>query len=190
MLRRISLIASLCCCMIHSRIGERMARETPGDGAVSKGKEGWPNLMDERVRRLTTVKECEQFILNVKEKWPDLVKEARRKVVELRAAEHGAKTEAEREALRAVYAYEEARSAKNGRKTHATRTWRMVKQRGILSAVDRLVSKKKETMGYETLVEMGMQDFAFEAVVLRYPKLFSQKARERSKARIGEAEGR
>jgi hypothetical protein len=31
---------------------------------------------------------------------------------------------------------------------------------------------------------MNMQDFAFEAVVLRYPDLFSQETIERAKARM------
>ena len=68
--------------------------------------------MDETVRRLTTPEECEQFIKNVQERYPGLAIEARRKAVELRAAAHGAQTAAEKEALRAVYAHEEALSVK------------------------------------------------------------------------------
>ncbi|MCJ7784847.1 MAG: hypothetical protein MUP41_13020 [Desulfobacterales bacterium] len=70
--------------------------------------------MDETVRRLTTPEECEQIIKNVQEQYPALAVEARRRAVELRAAAHGAQTAAEREALRAVYAYEEALSVKRG----------------------------------------------------------------------------
>ena len=142
--------------------------------------------MDERVRRLTTPEECEQFIKNVQERYPALAIEARRKAVELRTAAHGAQTAAEREALRAVYAYEEALSAKNGRKTKASRTWQMIKRHGIIKAVERAVNRKHETLGYTTLIEMNMQDFAFEAVVLRYPDLFSPETIERAKARMEE----
>src|SRR4030042_4953987 len=106
--------------------------------------------MDERVRRLRTPEEGEQFIKNVQERYPALAIEARRKAVELRAAAHGAQTAAEREALRAVYAYEEALSAKNGRKTKASRTWQMIKRHGIIKAVERAVNRKHETLGYTT----------------------------------------
>ena len=140
--------------------------------------------MDETVRRLTTPEECEQFIKNVQEQYPTLAVEARRKAVELRAAAHGAQTAAEREALRAVYAYEEALSAKRGRKTRASRTWQMIERHGIIKAVERAVNRKQETLGYATLIEMNMQDFAFEAVVLRYPDLFSPETIERARARM------
>jgi len=143
--------------------------------------------MDETVLRLRTPEECEQFIKNVQERYPALAIEARRKAVELRAAAHGAQTAAEREALQAVYAYEEVLSAKRGRKTKAARTWQMIKRHGIIKAVERAVNRKQETLGYTTLIEMNMQDFAFEAVVLRYPDLFSPETIERAKARMEES---
>ena len=37
-------------------------------------------------------------------------------------------------------------------------------------------SMPKETEGYRVLVEMGMEDMAFEAVVLRHPESFSPEA--------------
>ncbi len=140
--------------------------------------------MDETVRRLNTPEECEQFIKNVQKKWPNLAQEARRKAVELRAAAHGAQTAAERELLQAVYAYEEVLSAKRGRKTRATRTWQMIKRLGIINAAEKIVNRKKETTGYTTLIEMNMQDFAFEAVILRYPNLFSSATIAQAKARL------
>lgn len=140
--------------------------------------------MDETVRRLKTPEECEQFIKNVEERYPALALEAHRRAVEMRAAAHGAQTAVEREALQAVYAYEEVLSAKRGRKSRASRTWQMIKRHGIIGAVERAVNRKDETLGYTTLTEMGMQDFAFEAVVLRYPDLFSPATIERAKARM------
>jgi hypothetical protein len=142
--------------------------------------------MDETVRRLKTPEECEQFIKNVQEKYPALAIEARRRAVEMRAAAHGAKTPAETEALQAVYAYEEVLSAKRGRKIKASRTWQMIKRHGIISAVERAVNRSDETLGYTTLIEMNMQDFAFEAVVLKYPDVFSPETIDRAKARMGE----
>jgi hypothetical protein len=144
--------------------------------------------MDETVRCLTTPEECEQYIKNVQERYPAKAIEARRKLVELRATSHGAQNAAERESLRAVYAYEEALSAKNGRKTRASRTWQMIKRHGIIGAVERAVNRKDATVGYTTLIEMGMQDFAFEAVILRHPDSFSTVTVERAKARMDELE--
>ena len=93
--------------------------------------------MDERVRNLRTPKECEIFAKNVTDRGrPDLALEANKRAVELRAEAHGAKTEAEAEALKAVYAYEEILSRKNRRRTKASRTWQMINRHGIIGAVD------------------------------------------------------
>jgi hypothetical protein len=140
--------------------------------------------MDERVKQLKTPEGCERFIANVIKKYPDLAQEALRRKIELLASAYGAKSAAEKEALQAIYAYEEVLTARNGRKTYASRTWQMVKRRGIIGAVERAVNRKDETLGFTALVEMGMQDFAFEAIVIRYPDLFSQEAVARSKQRL------
>ena len=140
--------------------------------------------MDERVKQLKTPEECENFIRNVKTKYPELAKEARRRKVELLASVYGAKNAAEIEALQAIYAYEEVLFARHGRKTYAARTWQMVKSHGIIGAVERAVNRKDETIGFTAVIEMGMLDFAFEAIVVRYPELFSQEAVARSKQRL------
>jgi hypothetical protein len=143
--------------------------------------------MDERVTNLMTPEECERFAKNALERnRRDLADEARKKAVELRAQAHGAKTQAERECLEAIYAYEEVLTAKNGRRTRASRTWQMLKRHGILGAVERAVNREAETAGYTALLEMGLQDYAFEAVVIRYPELFSPETVQRSKARADE----
>lgn len=142
--------------------------------------------MDETVRRLETPEECEQFIKNVQEKYPKLALEARRRAVEMRAASHGTQTIVERELLQAVYAYEEVLSAKRGRKTRATRTWQMINRHGIIEAAERAVNRKDYPTGYMTLIEMNMQDLAFEAVILRHPDSFNQAARNRAQARMNQ----
>ena len=64
--------------------------------------------MDERVRNLKTPEQCEIFARNATERdRPDLADEARVRGVQLRAESYGAKTDAEREAIQAIYAYEE-----------------------------------------------------------------------------------
>jgi len=140
--------------------------------------------MDERVQRFKTPEECERFARNVIDKYPNLAQEARRRSVELRASAHGALTAVEAEALKAVYAYEEVLTAKHGRRIRASRTWPMIERRGIIGAVEEIVKRRKETTGYLALVGMGLQDLAFEAVVLRYPESFSKEAIERSTQRL------
>jgi len=65
----------------------------------------------------------------------------------------------------------------------------MIKRHGILGAVERAVNRPDETVGYSALLEMGLNDFAFEAVVVRYPTLFSTQAVQRAQARITEWTG-
>lgn len=141
--------------------------------------------MDERIKRLTTPESCEQFARNVEARGkPELALQARKRAVQLQAAQHQATTAAEREALEAVFAYERALYEKHGRRTRASRTWPMIKERGIIAAVEHLVTRRDETMGYKAVIEMGMPEMAFEAVVLRHPNLFSDEAIRRSRERL------
>ncbi len=94
----------------------------------------------------------------------------------MRADGRQPQTPAERESYEAVYAYEEALSSLKGKTIRAGRTWPMIKDHGIIGAVERIVTKRKETEGYRVLVEMGMEHMAFEAVVLRHPESFSPEA--------------
>lgn len=144
-----------------------------------------PEKPFETIANLDSPEKCEIFESNAaKQGRSDLAVAARKRALELRAAAHGATTQAERESLEAIYAYERVLTEKNGRKTRASRTWPMVERHGIIGAVERAVNRKDETVGYAALHEMGLQDYAFEAVVLRYPALFSADAVEWSMKRI------
>ena len=50
-------------------------------------------------------------------------------------------------------------------------------------------SMPKETEGYRVLVEMGMEDMAFKAVVLRHPESFSPEAVAASNDRLRRLRG-
>ncbi|MDO5770296.1 MAG: hypothetical protein Q4P13_12400 [Psychrobacter sp.] len=143
--------------------------------------------MDDRIRNLDTPKKCEIFAKNALFKnREDLAKQAKERAIELKAEAYGAETLAEQEALKAVYAYEEVLGANNGKKTRASRTWPMIQKYGIINAVERAVNRKVETKGYTALVEMGLEAYAFEAVILRYPHQFSEDAVEISRQRMRE----
>jgi hypothetical protein len=143
-------------------------------------------MSDYRVDRCKTPAECEQFAKNVEKGHPDLAREARRRGVELRAAEQGATSPAEFDALRAVCAFEEVRSQETGRKARANRTRQSFERIGIVPTVEKIVSRKTSTDGYAALVEAGMDDFTFEAVVLRHQESFTRVAFEQAKKRIQE----
>ena len=141
--------------------------------------------MDEKVKQLRTPKECEIFARNAERLGrKDLGIEARRFAVQLRAKEYGAESEAELEALQAIYAYEQVLARKHSKNVRATRTWPMVERHGVIGAVERAVNRSSETKGYRALLDMGMEDFAFEAVILRHPEVFSDAAIAQSEERL------
>jgi hypothetical protein len=141
--------------------------------------------MDDKIKKIETPEKCEIFAKNCIERGrEDLAQEAKERAVQLRAEAYGAETQAEREALEAVYAYEEVLRTKNGKKTRAGRTWQMITRYGIIGAVERAVNRSTETQGYTSLVEMGLEDYAFENVILRYPDLFSEQAVSISRDRL------
>ena len=118
--------------------------------------------MDERIKNLDTPKKCEIFAKNALNAGrEDLVKQAKERAIHLKAENYGAETSAEKEAIKAVYAYEEVLSDKNGKKTRASRTWPMIQKYGIINAVERAVDRKSETKGYTALLEMGLEAYAF-----------------------------
>ena len=147
--------------------------------------------MDERIKRLDTPRKCEIFARNaINHGRPDLALEANQRAVELRAEEHNAETTAEIEALQAVYAYEELLFKKNGKRHRASRTWQMIKRHGIIEAVERAVKRDSAPQGYTILVEMGLEQHAFEAVILRHPEVFSDEAILISKERLKDWSGK
>ena len=133
------------------------------------------------VGHLKTPEDCEQVALNVEAKQPAFAIAARRKAIEIKASTHKATTEAEEHSFQAVYAYERRMTLERGRKTRATRQWKMVTKLGIIEAMESIVKNPTASAGYQALVKMGMQDMSFEAVVLRHPDVFSAEAVEQSK---------
>lgn len=141
--------------------------------------------MDSRVSKLTTVADCESFAVNARRLGAqDLADQARKRAVQIRAASHGALSEVEYECLQAVYAYEEVLGAERKRRQPANRTWQMIKNYGIIPTVERVVTKREVTAGFSALAQMGLLDYAFEAVILRHPASFSADAIATAKQRL------
>ena len=100
----------------------------------------------------------------------------------------GATSSAEIESILAVLSYEQTLLQKHGKRQPAAYTWRMLEKHGIVSGVERVVIREAETQGYRALLSLGLQDFAFEAVVVRHPDIFSPEAVEHSAARLRDFE--
>lgn len=143
--------------------------------------------MDERVKKIKTVKGCYNFIENATRLGgTELVKQAYLRATEIQIEEHNATSTAEKEALQAVFAYEQTLRVKHGKSIKASRTWQMIKKLGIIEAVNKAVNRPNETLGYTALMEMGLAEFAFEAVILRHSDTFSTEAVEISKKRLAD----
>ena len=141
--------------------------------------------MDKRVKNLDTPKKCEIFAKNATERgYPELAQQAIERAVELRAEAHNAQTAAEKEALQAIYAYEELLTDTNGKRTRANRTWQMINRHGIIEAIERAVNRPVEPQGYTLLKEKGLEEHAFEAVILRHPEVFSDDAKRIASERL------
>ncbi|WP_262966710.1 hypothetical protein [Methylobacter psychrophilus] len=125
--------------------------------------------------------ECERFSINaLKKDRPDLVKCINRKSIDLLVKKYpgyASLREVEIESLKATYSYEKILRLKNGKRTQATYTWRSIKNYGI-------VSKPRDTSGFTNLSEMGLKDYSFEAIVLKYPNAFSNSAVEQATFRF------
>ena len=105
-----------------------------------------------------------------------------------KADRYGYKNDIERELLIVLYAYEDALTKKNNRTTRANRTWPMVKKDGIIKAAEKAVNRKFDPLGYKTLVELGLKELTFEAVINKYPEYFKKETVEKARARLKEAE--
>jgi hypothetical protein len=60
----------------------------------------------------------------------------------------------------------------------------MIRRHGVIPAVERIITRRDETSGYRVLVEMGLEEIAFEAVVLRHTEVFSAAAVDASRKRL------
>jgi hypothetical protein len=144
-----------------------------------------PERNDDRINRLKTPQECEIFSRNVTERgFPELAARARRRAVQLQAAAHDVESEAERDGLQAVYAYEQALSRARRKRTRATGAWRMIKRRGIIEAIQSLTNRQAGETDYANLRETGLQDLSFESIVVKHASAFDADTVRRCEDRL------
>ena len=133
--------------------------------------------MHELVERIKDPELCYVFAKNATRRGhPELAIEAYRRAVDLRAASHDTRTDAEFAAVRAIYAYEEALSFSKGKRTRATGTWQLVNRHGVLAAIHKRINSKSGDELMPVLKELGMEDYSFAAVGAAFPQDFEKAA--------------
>ncbi len=133
--------------------------------------------MHELVERIREPELCYVFARNAERRGhPELALQAYRRAVDLRAEQHGADTAQELDALRVIYAYEEALSHNKGKRTRATGTWQMVRKQGLLPTIHRRLQTGSGNEVAATLKELHMEDYSFEAFAERYPQAMQEAA--------------
>ncbi|NID05633.1 hypothetical protein HBF26_12100 [Luteibacter jiangsuensis] len=141
--------------------------------------------MDERIARLRTPTDARTFAKNaLKRGRPDLETEALAHARALQAIQDGHTSPAQQAIATALYAYEEAQSQLKGRTFRANRTRKMITDHGALHAAERMVVNRKPSKGYEVLEDAGLQELSFEAIIVRFPHEFSERAIQAAQARL------
>jgi len=121
--------------------------------------------MHELVLRINKPELCYVFADNaIKRGHDDLALQAYRRAVDLRAAQHGVDTEAEKLALKSFYAYEEAISHGQRKRKRATGTWQMVNKYGILPTLDKRLKSKDAEEVLPKLKALQLEDYSFQSV--------------------------
>lgn len=158
----------------------------PHNGKVSVSNSALDDITKQRIEKISSPEKCEIMARNCSDRGrDDLANLARLRAIQLRAERHNPNSEVERLSLQALYAYQEVLHVKHGKRVQANRTWPMIERQGVLPAVERSVNRKRKTLGYEALEEMGLSDLALEAVVLRYPDSFSANTLKKARERLG-----
>lgn len=148
-----------------------------------------PLELDVLVMRCKSPEDCDRLIRNAQEKGrDDLVSQARQRKIELRTAAHHPPpaNEVERDCLMAIYAYEEILLLKHGRRRAAARSRGTVDRKGPIGAFEGFVNRPDGSAGFTKLKEIGLHNFAYEAVVARHPEHFSSEAVDRARARLAQ----
>jgi hypothetical protein len=78
-----------------------------------------------------------------------------------------------RAAFEAVAAYEQTLKEKHGKKVTASRTRQKIAKKGVYQSLIEWSKLRGNRQGFHSLVEAGLPEFTFEAVVVRYSDRFA-----------------
>jgi len=108
-----------------------------------------------------------------------------RRYCELRGVDSD--SDLEGDVLAAIAAFEQVRSEARGRTVVASRTRQKLARDGAIKLVEDLAIRPVAAEGFDTLIEAGLWDFTFEALVLKHKKLFSETTITAARKRLSEA---
>jgi hypothetical protein len=144
-----------------------------------------PEEIEKRLAKLSTAVEARNLTDNARRLGqPELAEQAHLRALELRAREEGYDSPAARAIAVALYLYEEGQTRLLGRKYHASRTRKMLRDHGPLQAAERMVLNPRPSKGYRDLEEIDRMDLSYEAIIVRFPDEFEPKAVEAARARL------
>jgi len=110
----------------------------------------------------------------------EIVKDCRRKLFKLAGRNYD--DPFERHCMEGLAVYEECLTAKNGRRTMASRTRLQIKEHGLAETYRRQVMKP--TDGFTTLMDFGFPEYTAEAIVLKFPEKFDVELVKISRERL------
>jgi len=129
--------------------------------------------------------ECDSLLKNAIENgWDEIAVEVRKRSIYLRAKLEDPATSIEEQCWQAVCAYEDVLTQKNGKKTYARRIRNSAKNKGIVLAIAGSVSRRIDTSGFLLLNKLGLLEYSFEAVVVKFEDEFSNEVIENAKKRL------
>ncbi len=137
-----------------------------------------------RIRRLKTPEECRNCAANAQKAGrEELVPECLLREAELLAARKAVpgQTELERRLVRDMCLIEQL----SGKRL--TRTWPMIRRHGFIGTVERIVTKRGPSSGFDLAVKNGIPQATFEQAVLDNPTLFSAAAALAARRRLTSA---
>lgn len=143
---------------------------------------------DAVINNFKTIDQCEKYIKNaIRLGYEDVILKTKQKRVEIKTNSYPEIQNLnyiEILILKAIHAYEEALELKHNKKQGATYTWRSVKNNGFIGMIEKAVLQKGEPSGFKALSTLGMLDLAFENIILKHQKFFSQKVIEAARNRL------
>jgi hypothetical protein len=158
-------------------------------GNLELAKAAENRKLEIRISHLKNQNECDVFIKNAKKNSrEDLIPLVLQRSIEISIQSYSDLSvlrKVEIECLKVLFMYEKLLAIKNGKNNRAAYTWRMFRNRGIIPSVDRIVSHKKESVGFQNITSVGLTLDSFEVVVDRYPESFSKTSVERARKRLG-----
>ena len=105
-------------------------------------------------------------------------------LLKLKMQKYEKETSLVKDVERALALYEELLRRKHGRRVVATRTRKMIADRGYKEALVRIVDRGNQNMGFEELKKAGLPEFSFEQIVLDHSIEFDEGTLRKAKAAL------